>query len=106
MEWRNVHQLSSSVSQASAAIGDRWSLIILSELHLGFSKFETLQSRLGMSRTTLASRLKKFEDHGIVVRKKYSDRPQRFEYTLTQKGEDLHPVFREIWDWEKKYYSK
>ncbi len=94
-----------SVARSSVILGDQWTLTILSDCFLGVRRFDQFQERLGVSRTTLTSRLKLLEEHGILEQRQYQDRPPRFEYRLTHKGRELFPVISTLITWGDKYYS-
>ena len=83
MKWDEVADQQCSVARASAVLGDRWTLIILSDCFLGVRRFDDFQRRLGISRTTLANRLKLLEAHGVLARGQYRESPPRIEYRLT-----------------------
>lgn len=106
MKWDEISSQECSVARASAVLGDRWTLLILSDLFLGVRRFEDLQSRLGISRTTLANRLQRLEDHEVLERHPYQENPVRHEYRLTVKGRDLHPVLMTVINWGDAYYGK
>ncbi len=75
-----------------AALGDGWTLLLLTALVGGPRRFSTLESALGVPRSTLAARLRHMEEHGLVAREVYDERPMRFEYALTERGASLLPV--------------
>lgn len=105
LKWTEVSEQQCSVARASAVLGDRWTLLLLSDIFLGVRRFEEFQERLGISRTTLTSRLKLLEKHGVISRVRYQDNPPRHEYRLTGKGHDLFPVLSTIINWGDKYYT-
>jgi hypothetical protein len=47
--------------------------------------------------------LKDLEKDGILVRKQFNEIPPHVEYSLTEKGEDLLPVFYALTMWGLKY---
>lgn len=104
MKWDEISQQQCSVARSSAVLGDRWSILILSDLFLGVRRFDDFQKRLGLSRTTLTNRLKLLEDHNVVKRHAYLAQPARYEYRLTPKGLDLFPVISALVNWGDKYY--
>ena len=105
MRWEELSEQQCSMARASAVLGDRWTLLILSDVFLGVRRFEDFQRRLGLSRTTLASRLKQLEAEGLLAQHQYEERPPRFEYRLTAKGLGLYPAIVCLLDWGDEYYS-
>ncbi len=53
----------------------------------------------GISSNLLSERLKELEEQGLVVSELYSAHPPRYQYTLTEKGEALEPVFNSLLIW-------
>jgi DNA-binding HxlR family transcriptional regulator len=94
-----------SVARSSTILGDRWTLVILSDCFLGVRRFDDFQERLGISRTTLTNRLQLLEEHGVLETRPYQDRPVRHEYRLTTKGRDLFPVINALVTWGDRYYA-
>jgi len=79
-------------------IGTKWTFLIIRDLlvdkTLRFS--ELLRSLDGISPKTLSLRLKELEEQGIVSRTIYAEVPPRVEYTITEKGKRLEPIFIEL----------
>lgn len=105
MKWEEINQQQCSVARTSSVIGDRWTLLILSDCFLGVRNFDQFQKRLEIPRTTLANRLQKLIDHDILWRKNYLTKPPRSEYRLTEKGLELYPIISTIVNWGDKYYA-
>ena len=53
--------------------------------------------------TALTNALKALEADELVQRIQYNEMPLRVEYSLTEKGRDLLPVFYAISQWGMKY---
>lgn len=53
--------------------------------------------------TALTNALKELEADELVQRIQYNEMPLRVEYSLTEKGRDLLPVFYAISQWGMKY---
>ena len=75
--------------------GDRWSLLIVRDLLFG----DLAASSERIPTNTLADRLRKLEEAGIVSRERYSDRPPRHTYRLTPRGRALAPVLDALASW-------
>ena len=74
------------------AVGEWWTILILRDVFDGFSRFDDLQRNLGISPSMLARRLKALVDAGLLERRRYSERPPRDEYVLTERGAAFRPV--------------
>jgi DNA-binding HxlR family transcriptional regulator len=92
-----------SIARALEIVGERWTLLILRDVFLGIHRFDDLQSELGIARNVLASRLERLVDAGILEKRRYLERPPRYEYRLTQKGRDLWPVTVELLRWGDRH---
>jgi DNA-binding HxlR family transcriptional regulator len=92
-----------SLARPMAVLGERWTILVLRELFLGYRRFDRMQRRLGIASNVLADRLATLVDQGIAERRLYSERPERYEYALTQKGLDLQPVLLELMRWSDRH---
>ncbi len=92
MKRNELSGLACSVARTLAVVGDAWSLLVLREAFMGTRRFEDFQAQTGASPTILTARLKKLAAAGILDRRKYQQRPARFEFRLSRKGLDLWPV--------------
>jgi DNA-binding HxlR family transcriptional regulator len=93
------------VARTLDLIGERWTVLLLRDLlRHGPRRFQDFQESLpGVAPNTLSARLKAMEEHGLVERVLYSDRPPRLEYALTDRGRSLGPVVRAMRDWGLKH---
>ncbi len=82
----------SSVPHALATLGDGWTLQLLTALIGSAWRFSELEAGLGVPRSTLASRLRHLEAESLVLREPYQERPTRFVYKLSERGERLFAV--------------
>jgi DNA-binding HxlR family transcriptional regulator len=93
------------MAQTLDVVGEWWSLLVLRNVFFGQRRFEAIQADLGIARNILSDRLSTLVDHGILSRVKYQDTPERFEYHLTDKGQDLFPVLMALMNWGDKWMS-
>ena len=56
-----------------------------------------------ITNTMLTATLRDLESLGIVCREQFNEIPPHVEYSLTEKGRDLLPVFFELAKWGEKY---
>lgn len=85
-----------SVARTLEVVGERWTLLILRDAFFGITRFADFAADLGVARNILQERLTRLVDEGLMERVQYQDRPVRFEYRLTPKGEDLWPVLMSL----------
>jgi len=94
-----------SVARTLRAIGDRWSFLIIREAFFGIRRFDELQFKLGIAPGILTDRLLRLTAEEIFARSKYRDRPERFEYRLTEKGKDLYGPLIVMMRWGDHWLS-
>jgi DNA-binding HxlR family transcriptional regulator len=92
-----------SVARTLEVMGDRWTMLVIREAFLGVRRFDDFQRDLGVARNVLADRLARLVDEGVLERRRYQERPERFEYRLTDKGIDLWPVMVSLMKWGDRH---
>lgn len=92
-----------SIADALDVVGERWSLLVLRELGFGVHRFKDILVNTGAPRETLALRLRKLEEAGVIERRRYCDHPPRDEYLLTGPGRDLLPVLAALRQWGERH---
>ncbi|KRB20639.1 MULTISPECIES: winged helix-turn-helix transcriptional regulator [Mesorhizobium] len=92
-----------SIAGALEQIGDRWTLLLIRDLSLGFGRYDDLRANTGIPAATLAARLKHLVEHEFVERVRYQVSPPRDEYRLTPKGLDLWKVGTALREWGDRW---
>ena len=87
------------VARAEAIVGDRWTVLVLRELFMGSHRYDEILAQTAGTPQMVAARLKNLEAHGLVERRLYNERPKRYEYHLTAKGEAFYPVVIALRAW-------
>lgn len=85
-------------------LGDKWTLVVIRDLFLGkkiFSEFEASPENIPTN--ILSERLKRLVTNDIITKEAYQERPIRYQYILTKKGEALSPIVGAIADWGLKF---
>ena len=81
-------------------IGDKWTMLVVRDLFRGKHRFsEFMDAKEGIKTNILSNRLKRLEEAGLIERTPYQDNPPRYEYTLTNTGQDLLPMMKEMIHW-------
>lgn len=92
-----------SIADTLALVGEKYSLLVLREVCLGNRRFDQLVRNIGAPRDVLATRLRRLVDAGILTKRAYSERPQRFEYRPTPAGLELEPVLVTLMAWGDRH---
>ena len=105
MRETSLARMDCSIARTVEIIGDRWTLMIVRSMFAfkGLHRFEELRAELGVARNILSDRLALLMEHGIVEQRRYSDKPPRHEYHLTEAGKDLLPVILALLRWGDTY---
>ena len=95
-----IDAVTSGLDAAMAAVGDRWTLLVVDALLDGPRRFSELQEAIPkVAPNVLTARLRRLEDQGLVAADRYSDRPPRVEYRVTEAGRDLAGALRLLSRW-------
>ncbi len=103
--WKDLPTRPCPVAASLDLFGDRWSMLVIRDVMNGVHRFDDLVARLGISRATLADRLRRLTDAGILETADYdSGRGRtRTEYRLTARGWDLRNVLIALREWGDRH---
>jgi DNA-binding HxlR family transcriptional regulator len=94
-----------SIAASLEIVGDRWTILILRDAFKGIRRFDELRRDLDIPRAVLADRLRRLVDHGVLVKRRYQERPPRDEYRLTPMGLQLSPILVALMQWGDRWLS-
>jgi len=95
-----AHPSASALDTALARVGDRWSLLVVEALLEGPRRFNDLSRAVpGIAPNILTDRLRRLEREGVLVSRRYQERPPRADYSLTEDGRELAGVLRLLAAW-------
>jgi DNA-binding HxlR family transcriptional regulator len=84
-------------------VGDTWSLVVVSQLVDGPSRFTELQRALEISHRMLTQTLRGLQRDGLVSRTSYPEVPPRVEYALTDLGRTLLVPITALTAWAENH---
>ena len=88
---------------AAELLGERWSLLVVSRLIDGCTRFNEIHRGVPrISATLLSKRLGELEHAGLVTRRKISG-GHGHEYQLTDAGRELEPIIMDLAVWGQKW---
>jgi DNA-binding HxlR family transcriptional regulator len=80
------------IARSLERVGEWWSMLILRDALSGITRFDAFESSLKIAPNMLTRRLGALVEDGLLERRLYSERPQRYEYVPTARGRDFLPV--------------
>lgn len=92
MERKTFAQMTCPIARSLERVGEWWSILILRDAFAGLTRFDEFQNSLGIAPNMLTRRLKALTEAGLLERRRYSERPPRYEYLLTERGRDFRTV--------------
>ena len=93
------------IARSLERVGEWWSMLILRDAFAGVTRFDGFQQSLGIAPNILTRRLNTLIEAGLLERRRYSERPPRDEYVLTERGRDFHPVLVELVAFGRKHFA-
>lgn len=105
VEWKDLPPRPCPVAESLDLFGDRWSMLIIRDVMNGVGRFDDLVRRLEISRATLADRLRRLVEAGILVTAEYdSGRGRtRTEYRMSESGWELRNVLIALREWGDRH---
>ncbi|MGD6747119.1 winged helix-turn-helix transcriptional regulator [Streptomyces sp. BH106] len=94
-----------SIARTMDLLGDWWTPLVLREAFYGITRFDVFQQELGIARTTLAERLRRLVEAGLMEKRAYDSAPVRHDYVLTEKGRDFFGVLAAMNAWGNRWLS-
>ncbi|RSS54248.1 helix-turn-helix domain-containing protein [Streptomyces sp. WAC01280] len=81
-------------------LGDKWTVHVVVELAPGPRRFRELQRLVtGVSQRMLTLTLRRLERDGLVSRTVYPTTPPQVEYALTETGQSMTHLIKQLVDW-------
>jgi DNA-binding HxlR family transcriptional regulator len=105
MQRKNFSHMQCPVARSLERVGEWWSILILRDAVYGLKRFDEFQKSLDIAPNMLTRRLNALVRNGLLKRQRYSDKPPRYEYVLTDRGRDFRPVLVALLAWGNKHFA-
>lgn len=88
-------------------VGGKYKLVIMHKLAThGVRRFNELRREFpDITQRTLTRQLRELESDGLVNRQMYSEIPPKVEYSLSETGKSLYPIFLQLENWGLNYMA-
>ena len=101
------NEINCPVTAMLQLIGGKWKPVIMYCLKSGTRRFGEIAARIPtISRKVLTDQLKELEIDKLIERKQFKEIPPRVEYSLSELGKSMAPVFDEMAKWGTKHIVK
>jgi DNA-binding HxlR family transcriptional regulator len=89
-------------------IAGKWKPAVMYALAMrGTLRFGELRKLIpDVSQRMLTQQLRDLERYGLIGRKLHPEIPPRVEYSLTELGKTLHPIFKSVCDWGERNFRE
>jgi DNA-binding HxlR family transcriptional regulator len=105
MRHTSFESMQCPIARSLERVGEWWSILILRDAFLGATRFEQFEKSLQIAPTSLTRRLNALVEAGMLERHRYSERPPREEYLLTERGRDFRPVLWSLLAWGNRHFA-
>jgi DNA-binding HxlR family transcriptional regulator len=105
MRRKNFGTMQCPVARSLERVGEWWSMLIVRDALAGMTRFDQFEQSLGIAPNMLSRRLAALVSAGLLQRRRYSERPSRYEYILTDRGRDLRPVLLALQTWGNRHFA-
>jgi DNA-binding HxlR family transcriptional regulator len=93
------------IARGLERVGEWWSMLILRDAFRGMTRFDQFQASLPIAPNMLSRRLAALVEAGLLEKRRYSERPPRYEYLLTDRGRDFRPVLLALQAWGSRHFA-
>ena len=105
MQRKSFGKMQCPIARGLERVGEWWSILIVRDALHGLTRFDQFEQSLGIAPNMLARRLGGLVKAGLLERRRYSERPPRYEYLLTQRGRDFQPVIIAMHAWGNRHFA-
>jgi DNA-binding HxlR family transcriptional regulator len=105
MQRKSFNDVPCPIARSLERVGEWWSILILRDAFHGLTRFDQFQKSLDIAPNMLTRRLNALVESGLLERRRYSERPPRDEYVLTEMGRDFRPVLWSLLAYGNKHFA-
>jgi DNA-binding HxlR family transcriptional regulator len=104
MQRKSFSNMQCPIARGLEHVGEWWSILILRDAFRGLTRFDEFSESLGIAPNMLTRRLTALVEAGLLQRRRYSERPPRDEYLLTERGRDFRTVMLAMLAFGNKHF--
>lgn len=105
MQRKTLLHAECPIARSLERVGEWWSILLMRDALHGLRRFEEFSRSLDIAPNMLTRRLNSLVEAGLLERQPYSQRPLRYQYVPTAKGEDFRVVLMAFVAWGNRHYA-
>ena len=105
MQRKRFATMTCPIARGLDRVGEWWSILILRDAFAGLTRFDAFEKNLGIAPGMLTRRLNALVEAGLLEKHRYSEKPPRDEYLLTERGRDFRPVLLAMMAWGNRHFA-
>src|ERR1700759_4119801 len=105
MQRKSFGNMQCPIARSLERVGEWWSILILRDAMAGLRRFDEFHQSLEIAPYILPKPLTSLVESGLLERRKYQDRPPRYEYVPTALGLDFRPVMLALLAWGNRNFA-
>ncbi|MET1077231.1 MAG: helix-turn-helix domain-containing protein [Pseudomonas sp.] len=105
MQRKTLLHAECPIARSLERVGEWWSILIMRDALQGLRRFEEFSRSLDIAPNMLTRRLNSLVEAGLLERQSYNQRPLRYQYVPTAKGEDFRVVLMAFVAWGNRHYA-
>lgn len=105
MQRKSLIDAECPIARSLERVGEWWSILIMRDALHGLRRFDEFSRSLEIAPNMLTRRLNSLVEAGLLERQAYSERPLRYQYVPTAKGEDFRVVLMAFVAWGNRHYA-
>jgi DNA-binding HxlR family transcriptional regulator len=105
MQRKRFDTMACPIARSLEHVGEWWSMLILRDAFAGLTRFDEFEASLGIAPNMLSRRLAALVESGLLAKRRYSLRPPRDEYVLTERGRDFRGVLLSLMAYGNRHFA-
>ncbi|NBF09758.1 winged helix-turn-helix transcriptional regulator [Pseudomonas sp. Fl4BN1] len=105
MQRKSLIDAECPIARGLERVGEWWSILIMRDALHGLRRFDEFSRSLEIAPNMLTRRLNSLVEAELLERQAYSQRPLRYEYVPTAKGEDFRVVLMAFVAWGNRHFA-
>ena len=105
MQRKRFDTMTCPIARSLEHVGEWWSMLILRDAFAGLTRFDQFEQSLGIAPNMLSRRLSALVEAGMLEKRRYSERPPRDEYVLTERGRDFRGVLLMLMAYGNRHFA-